>query len=214
MASTRLPGKVLADLAGKPVLTWVERAARATLGVDDVWVATSTSAADGAVTAWCTTNGVPVHRGSENDVLDRYAGAAKASGAQVIVRLTADCPLLDPAVIAQTIRLRSMTDADYASNVDPPTWPDGLDCEVLTAKALFAAAAEATRPSDREHVTPFVRNNRDRFTAEALIAPLPGLAAERWTLDTPEDLALISALAARSARSSAVLPRRPCCTRP
>ena len=114
-----------------------------------------------------------------------------------LFRLTADCPLLDPAVIAQTIRLRSMTGADYASNIDPPTWPDGLDCEVVTAKALLTAAAEARRPSDREHVTPYVRNNRDRFTAETLVAPLPGLAAERWTLDTPEDLSLLSALAMR-----------------
>ncbi len=194
MSSTRLPGKVLADLGGKPVLAWVVRAARTALGVDDVWVATSTAAADDAVAAWCKANGISAHRGSENDVLDRYAGAAKASGAQIIVRLTADCPLLDPAVIAQTIRLRSMTGADYASNVDPPTWPDGLDCEVLTAKALFASATEATRASDREHVTPFVRNNRDRFTAETLIAPLPGLAAERWTLDAPEDLALLSSI--------------------
>ena len=197
MASTRLPGKVLADLAGKPVLAWVVRAAHAALGVDDVWVATSTAAVDDIVAAWCKDNKISVHRGSESDVLDRYAGAAKASGAQVVVRLTADCPLLDPAVIAQTIRLRAMTGADYASNVDPPTWPDGLDCEVLTANALFAAAAEATRPSDREHVTPFVRNNRDRFTAETLIAPLPGLAAERWTLDASGDLALLSALAAQ-----------------
>jgi glutamate-1-semialdehyde aminotransferase/spore coat polysaccharide biosynthesis protein SpsF (cytidylyltransferase family) len=197
MGSTRLPGKVLADLAGKPVLGWVVRAARATLGVDDVWVATSTAAADDVVAAWCEANCVPLHRGSENDVLDRYVGAARASGAQVVVRITADCPLLDPAVVAQTIRLRMLTGAAYASNVDPPTWPHGLDCEVLTADALVTAAAEATRPSDREHVTPFVRSNRDRFSSDTLIAPLPGLAAERWTLDTPEDLALLSALATR-----------------
>ena len=197
MGSTRLPGKVLADLAGKPVLAWVVRAARAALGVDDVWVATSTAAADGAVAAWCKANGVPIHRGSEDDVLDRYVGAARASGAQVIVRITADCPLLDPAVIAQVIRLRLVTGAAYVSNVDPSTWPDGLDCEVLTADALIAAATEATRPSDREHVTPFVRNNRDRFASDTLVSPLPGLATERWTLDTPEDLALLSALAIR-----------------
>jgi glutamate-1-semialdehyde 2,1-aminomutase/spore coat polysaccharide biosynthesis protein SpsF len=197
MGSTRLPGKVLADLAGQPVLAWVVRAARAATGVDDVWVATSTAAADDAVVAWCKANGVPVHRGSEDDVLDRYVGAAKASGANVVVRLTADCPLLDPAVIAQTIRLRAMTGVAYASNVDPPTWPDGLDCEVLTADTLVTAAAEATRASDREHVTPFVRNNRDRFASDTLIAPLPGLAAERWTLDTPEDFLLLSALATR-----------------
>jgi glutamate-1-semialdehyde 2,1-aminomutase/spore coat polysaccharide biosynthesis protein SpsF len=197
MGSLRLPGKVLAELAGKPVLAWVVNAARAAVGVDEVWIATSTAAADNAIVTWCETNGVAVHRGSEIDVLDRYVGAAKASGAAIVVRLTADCPLLDPAVIAQTIRLRSMTGVDYASNVDPPTWPDGLDCEVVTATALIAAHAEAKRPSDREHVTPFVRNNRHRFSAEALIAPLPGLADQRWTLDTSEDFAALSALAVR-----------------
>ncbi|MGC2823610.1 MAG: aminotransferase class III-fold pyridoxal phosphate-dependent enzyme [Pseudolabrys sp.] len=197
MGSTRLPGKVLADLAGKPVLAWVVRAASAAIGVDDTIVATSTVAADDAVAAWCQANSIPVYRGSENDVLDRFVGAAKLSGADIVVRITADCPLLDPAVIAQTIRLRSMTGAAYASNVDPPTWPDGLDCEVIISEALFAAGAEAIRQSDREHVTPFVRNNRERFTAETLVAPLPGLAAERWTLDTPEDLTLLSALTAR-----------------
>ena len=100
MGSTRLPGKVLADLAGSQVIAWVVRAARATLGVDEVWVATSTAATDNALAAWCAANGVPVHRGSESDVLDRYAGAAIASGAQIIVRITADCPLLDPAIVA------------------------------------------------------------------------------------------------------------------
>jgi glutamate-1-semialdehyde 2,1-aminomutase len=197
MGSTRLPGKVLTNLAGKSVLAWVIRAARAALGVDDTIVATTTAEADDAVAAWCEANGVPIYRGSENDVLDRYVGAAKSSGAEIVVRITADCPLLDPAVIAQTIRLRSVTGAAYASNIDPPTWPDGLDCEVITAEALFSAGAEAIRQSEREHVTPFVRNNRERFNAETLIAPLPGLAVERWTLDTPEDLALLSALAAR-----------------
>jgi glutamate-1-semialdehyde 2,1-aminomutase/spore coat polysaccharide biosynthesis protein SpsF len=197
MGSTRLPGKVLQDLAGMPVLAWVVRAARATRGIDEVWVATSRAADDDAVARWCTDEGVPIYRGSERDVLDRYAGAVKASGAEIVVRLTGDCPLLDPAVVAETVRLRAMTGADYASNVDPPTWPDGLDCEVVTASVLLTAAAEAKRPSEREHVTVFVRNNRARFTAETLVAALPGLAAERWTLDTPEDMAFLMAIAAR-----------------
>ena len=183
MGSTRLPGKVMTELAGTPVIAWVVRAARAAPGVDEVWVATSTAAADDPIAAWCAANNVPVHRGSEQDVLDRYAGAAAASAADVVVRLTADCPLLDPIIIGQTIRLRAMTGVDYASNVDPPSWPDGLDCEVMTAKALSEAAGEAIRPSDREHVTPFIRNNRARFSAETLIAPLPGSqpSAGRWT---------------------------------
>ena len=197
MGSSRLPGKVLFKLGGEPVLAWVTRAARSALGVDEVWIATSENAVDDAVTDWAGQHKVPVHRGSEQDVLDRYAGAARASGADIVVRLTADCPFLDPQVVAQTVRLRAISRVAYASNVDPPTWPDGLDCEVLTVEALLAAAAEATRSSDREHVTPFVRNNRARFAAETLIAPLPGLAGERWTLDTPADLAFLAAVAER-----------------
>ena len=197
IGSTRLPGKVLADLSGRPAIAWVVRAARAAIGVDDVWVATSIAGADDLIDRWCADNDVPVHRGSETDVLDRYVGAMAASGADVVVRITGDCPLLDPAVLAQTVRLRGTTGVAYASNVDPPTWPDGLDCEVMTAEALIAAAREAKRPTDREHVTPFIRNNRARFPAETLISPLPGLARERWTLDTADDLAFLQALAAR-----------------
>lgn len=197
MGASRLPGKVLCALGGEPVLAWVTQAAKAASGVDAVWIATSENAGDDAVAEWANKHKVPLYRGSEHDVLERYAGAAKASEAQIVVRLTADCPFLDPQVVAQTIRLRAVTAAAYASNVDPPTWPDGLDCEVFTVEALLAAATEATRPSDREHVTPFIRNNRVRFPAETLIAPLPGLAKERWTLDTPEDFKFLSAVAER-----------------
>ena len=197
MGASRLPGKVLSRLGGEVVLGWVVRAAQAALGIDAVCIATSTDARDDAIVRWAGQNKVVVHRGSEHDVLARYADAAKASGAEVVVRLTADCPFLDPQIIAQTVRLRAVTGAAYASNIDPPTWPDGLDCEVFTVEALLAAATEATRPSDREHVTPFIRNNRARFPAETLTAPLPGLAGERWTLDTPTDLAFLGAVAER-----------------
>ncbi|MDE2374403.1 MAG: glycosyltransferase family protein, partial [Hyphomicrobiales bacterium] len=197
MGASRLPGKVLSKLVDEPVLCWVTRAAQSALGIDEVWIATSDSAADDVVADWAIKHNISVHRGSEHDVLARFAGAAKASGADIVVRLTADCPFLDPQVVAQTVRLRAVTGADYASNIDPPTWPDGLDCEVLTAAALLDAASEAKRPSDREHVTPFVRNNRARFSAETLVAPLPGLAGERWTLDTPADLKFLSAVAER-----------------
>jgi glutamate-1-semialdehyde aminotransferase/spore coat polysaccharide biosynthesis protein SpsF (cytidylyltransferase family) len=197
MGSSRMPGKIFADLSGRPVLEWVMRAAHAALGVDAVWIATSLGSADDEVATWCRSSGIPVHRGSEDDVLGRYIGAINASGAEVVVRITADCPFLDPAVIAQTIRLRAVTRADYASNVDPPTWPDGLDCEVVIATALRVAAQEATLAMHREHVTPFIRNNRARFSVETLVAPLPDLAKERWTLDTPADLAFLRAVAAR-----------------
>ncbi len=197
MGSTRLPGKVLTELGDRPAIAWVVRAARETIGIDEVWVATSTARSDDAVAAWCESNDVPVHRGSEDDVLDRYAGAMQASAAEVVIRITADCPLLDPGVVAQTVRLRASTGADYVSNQDPPTWPDGLDCEAMTAAALATAAREATRSSDREHVTPFIRNNRARFSAETLVSPLPGLTTERWTLDTADDLAFLRAVVAR-----------------
>ena len=195
MGSTRLPGKVLLDLAGRPVLEWVVRAAHAISGVDAVWIATSDAKADDPVAQWSKTSGVECFRGSESDVLSRYAGAAKAGGADIVVRITSDCPFLDPQVAAQVLYLRSARGACYASNVDPPTWPDGLDCEVFTADALFAADREAKRKGDREHVTPFIRRNRARFPAEVLVCPMPGLAGERWTLDTPEDHAMLSAVA-------------------
>lgn len=217
MGSTRLPGKVLEKLNGLEALAWTVRAARAAVGIDEVWIATSDNAGDDTVALWAEHNGVPVHRGSEHDVLERYAGAARASGAEVIVRLTADCPLLDPVVIAQVVGLRATTGVDYASNIDPPTWPDGLDCEVVTTPVLFTASREAEGSFDREHVTPFIRNNRSRFSTRNLAAPLPGLAEERWTLDTKADLEFLVSVAKQLPRGRpptylevlAVLDREP-----
>jgi len=197
MASTRLPGKVLADLNGMPVLGWVTRAAAAIPGIDRIVVATSVNVTDDAVARWCKDNGVRCVRGSESDVLGRYAQAARSESASVVMRLTADCPLLDPHVCGQVVSLLRRTGADFASCSDPVTWPDGLDCEVFTAAALEAAAREATRPGDREHITRFIRAHRRRFRVEALICPIPGLARERWTLDTPADLDFLRAIAAR-----------------
>ena len=197
MGSSRLPGKVLANLSGLPVIAWVVQAVRRVTTADEVWIATTSAPIDDSLVDWCDQHKLPVYRGSEQDVLARFAGAIRASGADIVVRITADCPFLDPTVIDQTIRLRYVTGVDYASNFDPPTWPDGLDCEVVTAKALLEAANEAVRPQDREHVTPFVRNNRSRFSFESLIAPLPGLSMERWTLDTAADLEFLSAIARR-----------------
>ncbi|MHB1218286.1 MAG: aminotransferase class III-fold pyridoxal phosphate-dependent enzyme [Alphaproteobacteria bacterium] len=199
MGSTRLPGKVLMDLGGLPVLAWAARAARQTTGVDEVMVATSVASADDAVADWCKTAGIACHRGPEDDVLRRYVEAAAAASADVVVRLTADSPLLDPAIIAQLLYLRALEQADYSSNVDPPRWPDGLDCEAFTATALRAANELARRTVEREHVTPFLRHNRRRFAAAVLTCPIPGLWRERWTLDTAEDLAFLRAVAARLA---------------
>jgi len=191
MGSTRLPGKVLAELGGRPVLEWVVRAAQAIPGVDRVVIATSATTGDDLIANFGAANGVTVHRGSECDVLSRFAQAAEAEAADIIIRLTADCPLLDPHVCGQVLALLTRTGAAYASNCDPPSWPDGLDCEAFTIEALRIAAAMATRCSDREHVTPFIRNNRHRFLVRSLICPLPDLQQQRWTLDTEEDLAFL-----------------------
>lgn len=194
MASSRLPGKVLKTLGGAPVLARVVRAATSIRTVDKVIVATSTSPADDAIETWCSENGVASYRGSEEDVLRRYCDVAANEDADVVLRLTADCPLIDPSVCEQVLALLQRTNADYACNTDPPTWPDGLDCWAVTRAALERAGREATRPSDREHVLSFIRNHRNAFQCEILRCPLPDLTAERWTLDTPKDFEFLSAL--------------------
>ncbi len=204
MGSTRLLGKVLLDLGGRPVLERVVTAARAVPGVDRVVVATGRAAADEAIADWCAEHGVTCHRGDDQDVLARIAAAAAAEGAAVIMRITADCPFLDPAVCGAVLMLRHRAGVDYASNVNPPGWPDGLDCEVFTAQALAQSDREARRASEREHVTLFMRNHPERFSSANLPCPLPGLGEERWTLDTPEDFEFLSALAAGLPASGAV----------
>lgn len=197
MGSSRLPGKSLMDLGGRPVLAWMTDAARRISGLDGVAVATSTHANDDPIAAFCAEAGVPCHRGSEQDVLSRYAAAARAEKADIVMRLTGDCPLLDPAVCDQLLLLRQHTGAVYACNADPHSWPHGLDCEVFTAQALYIADTETDRPTDREHVTPYLRNNRQRFPAVNLPCPIPGLKHERWTLDHPEDLKFLREVVAR-----------------
>lgn len=188
MGSSRLPGKILMPIGGVPMLERTVNAARAVPGIDAVIVATTDNAQDNPVAEWCAQSGVEIFRGSETDVLDRFSGSAKQAAADVVVRLTADCPFLDPAIVAETIALHRIAKADYASNVAPPSWPDGLDCEVMTSAVLDVAAAEAIRTSDREHVTPFIRANRHRFKVVNLPCPIPGVHRLRWTVDTQEDL--------------------------
>jgi glutamate-1-semialdehyde aminotransferase/spore coat polysaccharide biosynthesis protein SpsF (cytidylyltransferase family) len=187
MGSTRLPGKVLMDLGGHPVLAWCVRACQAAPGVTETWVATSTLGQDDVIAQWCADNEVHCWRGSETDVLSRFVGCANASGADVLLRLTGDCPLLDPQVIGAVVRLQKQTGAAYCSNVSPRTYPDGLDVEAFTYEALAAADAEATRPIDRDCVTTWIGRNRSRFPAEAVVNPIPGMQDERWVLDTQDD---------------------------
>ena len=203
MGSTRLPGKVLMDLAGMPVLAWSVRAARAIPGIDRVTVATSIAADDDPIAAWCAKAGVSCRRGSLDDVLDRFATAARAENADTVMRLTADCPLLDPQVCGTVLRLFRARNADYASNIDPPSWPDGLDCEVFRRELLEEAAREARVTFEREHVTPFMRAQRARLTVVNALCPVPGMTLQRWTLDQPDDLDFLRRLAAELSAAEA-----------
>lgn len=196
MSSSRLPNKVLADLGGMPAMAWTIRAARAVPGIDSVVLATSTGVDDDPISVWCTDNDVVCYRGPLDDVLERFCIAAKGEKADVVMRLTADCPFLDPIVCGEILMLREQAGADFAANVEPRSWPDGLDCEVFTAKALFEAGEEAKLPVEREHVTPFLWRHRDRYQHVNLPCPVP-LKHELWTLDNPEDLEFLREVAAR-----------------
>jgi glutamate-1-semialdehyde aminotransferase/spore coat polysaccharide biosynthesis protein SpsF (cytidylyltransferase family) len=187
MGSTRVPGKVLRDLEDTPVLDWVINALDDVPAISQIVLATSTNPGDDVIEEYCKKNYIDCFRGSEEDVLDRFYHAAKEHRADLVVRVTCDCPFIDPAVISQVIKLREMRDVEYCSNVDPATWPDGLDTEIFTFAALETAHKEATRPSDRNTVTQFITRNRYRFKSANLTCPLPGLAKERWVLDTEDD---------------------------
>jgi len=225
MGSSRLPGKVLLDLAGKVMIQHViERTQRAQT-LDSVIVATTTDPSDDAVASFAASIGIPYTRGSLHDVLDRYYQAAKTHQADVIVRITADCPVIDPAVIDQTVKL--ITDprspnTDFACNRLPPpfsrTFPIGLDVEVCTFSALERAWKQSTETFHREHVMPFLYENttfdsHSQFTLPhsyfvrhgtsqrnfriAQLHHQPDYGALRWTVDTPEDLAFIREIFAR-----------------
>lgn len=187
MGSTRAPGKVMRDLGGKPVLAWTIDALLAATGINEVVLATSTLPADDVIAKFCADEDIKCFRGSESDVLDRFYKCAVEHEADIILRLTCDCPFLDPAVISEVVKLQAMTGASYASNIDPPSYPDGLDVECFTFQALEAAWNEAVRATDRDCVPQYISRNRDRFAAVNLTCPLPGLAKERWVLDTEAD---------------------------
>lgn len=195
MGSSRLPGKVLLDLQGMPILGHVVRRARAASRVARVLVATTTLSQDDAIVDWCGSAGVACFRGSSEDALDRYARCLDVWPCRRLVRITADCPLIDPGVIDQSIALHESGELDYVSNVHPPTFPHGLDVEVVSAKLLKRVAEEATLPSHREHVTLFIRENRDHFKFGNVAF---GRDASRFrvTVDRPEDYEFLKALLA------------------
>jgi spore coat polysaccharide biosynthesis protein SpsF len=196
MGSTRLPGKVMLDLGGRSVLRRVvERAGRAKL-LQEVIVATSLSPGDEAIAKECRDLGVYCYRGSENDVLDRFYQAALDRNASTVVRITADCPLIDPALIDKTIEALIERDANYASNVASRTYPRGLDVEAMEAWALAQVWREAKKPHQREHVTPYFYEHPELFRLASLTNG-SDYSRYRWTLDTAEDFELLKALYAK-----------------
>lgn len=190
MSSSRMPGKVMAQILGQPMIArQIERLSRCHT-LDRIVVATSVDASDDPLVAFLVSQDVAVHRGSLSDVLGRFAGCASAHPSSHIVRLTADCPLTDPQVIDAAVRLALSTGAAYCSNAGRRTFPDGLDVEVLTANALHIASALAADPQEREHVTPFVRERPDQFRAVDLVQTRD-LSHLRWTVDRREDFLFV-----------------------
>lgn len=193
MGSTRLPGKVMRPLGDTTVLGQVLRRCAAIPGIDVVVCATGTGAADDPICGEAAAHGATVHRGSPDDVLARYHGAAGQVAADVVMRVTSDCPLIDPEVCGAVLALRREAGADYAANNMPPSFPHGLDCEAFTSAALARAATEATEPHDREHVTPWLRREAGLSRAN-LTGPGGDLVHRRWTLDYPEDFDFLAAV--------------------
>ncbi|MGC1375802.1 MAG: glycosyltransferase family protein [Anaerolineales bacterium] len=209
MGSSRLPGKVLMDIAGKTMIQRVVERARRARTLDIVSVATTIDASDNPIAAFAITAGVPCTRGNLHDVLDRYYQAARTHKADIIVRITADCPAIDPALVDQAVTTLLDGGYDFVSNRLPPpftrTFPIGLDVEVCTFAALQRAWQEADQPFHHEHVMPFLYEDVRLSTLDdhlstgisprgfkiALLNHTPDYGSLRWTVDTPEDLELM-----------------------
>lgn len=193
MSSTRLPGKVLKDIAGQPMLARVVERTRRARTIDETMVAATVEPGDAAIADLCRARAWPCCRGSLEDVLDRYCQAARSCEADAVVRITSDCPLIDPGVIDEVVGafLDQQPQVDYRSNVVPPrTYPRGLDTEVMIADALERAAREATEPASREHVTRHILMNPRSYRV-ARTAGESDYSELRWTVDTEDDLRLV-----------------------
>ena len=193
MGSTRLPGKVLKEIGGETMLERVVRRVQRAKSIDEVVVATSTIADDDAVSREAHRLGAPVFRGDLLGVLDRYYRAAQESEADVVIRITSDCPLIEPEIIDRVTNEFEVAAADYASNVIRPSYPRGLDVEVMTFAALSSAWQKAAEPYQRVHVTPYIYEHPELFHLITVSAE-HDYSDHRWTVDTPEDLAFMRAV--------------------
>jgi spore coat polysaccharide biosynthesis protein SpsF len=196
MGSTRLPGKVLQDLEGETVLARVLNRLRRARLIDELLVATTDRPADDAIVKECRSLGVPVSRGDQNDVLDRYFRASQLAKAEAVVRITSDCPLIDPEITDKTIAAFLEARPDYASNVLVRTYPRGLDTEVMSVTALGKAWQAARTSYEREHVTPYIYEHPAEFRLLS-VTENEDRSGYRWTLDTAEDLEFVRAIYVR-----------------
>jgi spore coat polysaccharide biosynthesis protein SpsF len=197
MASSRLPGKVLKDICGHPMLYWVLNRAGRSGKIDELVIATTLDDSDDPISQWCQRNNTQCYRGDTFDVLDRYYQTAKKHQADVVVRLTADCPLIDPQLIDDVLEAFFDNNVDFGANRLPTpfkrTYPIGLDIEVASFNALSDAWEKAKLPYEREHVMPYLYAVKDRFNILILEADQDH-GSRRWTVDTPEDLEFVRAL--------------------
>jgi spore coat polysaccharide biosynthesis protein SpsF len=192
--STRLPGKVLLPLAGRPMLARLLERLAHVRRADLVLVATTTNRTDDPIAELCDAVKVDCFRGSETDVLGRYAGAARACGADTVVRVTSDCPLLDPAVVDEVITaFQTPPPVQYASNMLEPTYPLGMAVEAFDVAVLREAHAQAIDPAEREHVTPFIYWRPQRYHLRSVRLPHDH-TRHRWTVDTAADYELVKLL--------------------
>jgi spore coat polysaccharide biosynthesis protein SpsF len=201
MSSSRFPAKVLEPVGGLPMIVYMARRAQLASTVDSVAIVTSVDASDDALVAAAESATLPVFRGSLDDVLARFAEAAMAFDAREIVRLTGDCPLIDPAVIDAVVSARRRNGVDYASNVDPPMFPDGLDVECFTRATLERAHREARLPSQREHVTLWMRSDPSPVT-RANVAAIANLSHLRLTVDYPDDLEVVRRIVSQAPKGT------------
>ena len=191
ISSARLPGKVLMDIAGKPMVQHVIERVRAATLLDKVILATTMEETDAPLATLAGILEIEVFRGSLDDVLDRYYQAAQFFRVEAVVRVTADCPLIDPSIIDRAVKIFLEGDYDYVSTAYPfPTFPDGLDVEVFSIWALEKAWREASLRSEREHVTPYIWKNPHIFRLRSIVNP-EDLSSMRWTVDEEKDLQFV-----------------------
>lgn len=210
MSSTRLPGKVMKKLCGKSVLEHVIRRVQACRLLDDIVVATTISPTDDVIVAEAERCTAKWFRGSEEDVLDRYYRAAKQFQADVVVRVTSDCPLFDPETLTEMLECfhdRNTGDRkiDYLSNTLTRTYPRGLDAEIFTFDALEKAHHDSDKPFEREHVTPYIYRHPELFSLHGKTSR-EDLSRFRWTLDTNKDFLFLRKIYSRLFRENAIFP--------